>query len=97
MNINETQAAGLSKMLSTPPIDEDFTSTVQDVEICVKGYYEPLDRSVGIESTSYAITHVWLPLDMQQQNIIDLLPLGVIDRLSDEGNKIISNRKIGME
>lgn len=75
-------------------LEEDFTSTIQDIEVCVKGDFTPADRGVGIDSSYYTVTHIWLPMDMQQQNLIELIgkPI-VLSRLESLGNELMSDRQ----
>ena len=74
-------------------LDADFESTIgDDIAVCVKGDYTPVDRSVGIDSPQYCVTHVWLPSDLQQVNILSLTLIRTGERLSCEGAKIMSER-----
>ena len=70
---------------------EDFTTTVQDIEICVMGDYTKDEPDCNYRG-GYSITKVWLPQDMAAQDIQALLTAEQIERISCEGDVIMDER-----
>ena len=70
---------------------EDFTITVQDVEVCVQGEYQPREYDTGTFE-SYSARRIWIPTDLQAVNIIDFFSAETIARIEDEGRSILSER-----
>ena len=70
---------------------EDFTTTVQDIEICVMGDYTKDEPDCNYRG-GYSITKLWIPTDTAANDIQAWFAGDILERISCEGDVIMAER-----
>ena len=94
--LKDDQFAGVPDIgrLFTPKkkqLIEDFTTTVQDIEICVMGEYTEEEKDCNYRG-GYSIDRIWLSSDPLQQDIQAWFSDEICERIGCEGDAIMKDR-----